>query len=92
MSLYLALGIAAAIGIFLRFRYGSEIIPYAAAAMLLILFLYCPAGPFPGIDGWTGKSALGPEDKVDRLGEVVSFGFLVLAAWLAGGRGRKRSA
>ena len=91
MSLYFVLGTAVAVGIFLRFRYGSEVIPYAAAALLVILFLYCPTRFHPGIQGWMGNKPLTLEEKVDQLSEVVSFGLLVLAAWLAGSPRRKRS-
>lgn len=90
MSLYLALGIAAAVAIFLRFRYGPDVIPYAGAVLLLILFLYCPSRLQPGIAGWTGTAPTSLEDKVGQLGDVISFGLLILAAWMGGGRGRKR--
>lgn len=88
MSLFLALGIAAAVSIFLRFRYGPQVIPYAAAALLLILFLYCPAEYYPGIGMPVGA---GLAAKVDRLGDVVSFGLLIVAVWIAEGQIRKRS-
>lgn len=88
MSLYLALGIVLGIAIFLRFRYGSQVIPYAAASLLLVLFLFCPASFWPGIGGFGSGDQMTVQSQVDQLGEILGFALLVLAGWIAGGTRR----
>ena len=88
MSLYALIAIVIAISVFFRIRHGAKTIPYALAALLLVLFLYTPTRFFPGLGHDT---ALGPPsalESVERLGEVVSYALLVLAAWISGTVGR----
>lgn len=89
--MYLALAIVIAASLFLRFRYGSEVIRYAAAALLLTLFLFCPTRFYDGFGEWVGLDLTTVEGRVDQLAEIVSFGLLFTAAWIAGGSRGKRA-
>ena len=91
MSLYIALAIVIAISLFLRLRYGSEVIRYAAAGLLLVLFLFCPTRFYDGFGEWVGLDLTTAEGRIDQLAEIVSFGLLFTAAWIAGSNRGKRS-
>jgi len=89
MSLHLVLASIIGIALLLRFRFGPQVIPYAGAAVFLVLFLWCPTGFGDGFVGWGGLAPSGPSAKVDRLADVVSFGLLFSALLALRGVARK---
>lgn len=91
MSLYVALAIVAAIGILARLRYGPNTIPYVAAALLAVLFLYCPTRFHSGFGEWPGVNPATVQGKLDQLAEILSFGLLFTAAWIYRSASRKGS-
>jgi hypothetical protein len=91
MSLYFTLAVTAVVGIMLRFRYGPVVIPYAAAALMLVLFLHCPTRFYDGIGSWLDPDRFSVDSRIDRLSEIVSFSLLFLSAWVFGSAKRRRS-
>ena len=90
MSLHITLVTAFGIALLLRFRYGPQVIPYAGAAVYLVLFLWCPTGLSDGLFGWGGLAPSTPAAKVDHLADVVSFGLLFSALFALRGATSQR--
>lgn len=84
MSLYVVLAFTAGAALILRFRYGPDAIRYGAAALFFVLFLFSPIGPVPGLGGWSSDASASLEEQIERIGTIVSFATLFLAAILAG--------
>jgi len=90
MSLHLMLATVIGLALLLRFRFGPQVIPYAGAAVFLVLFLWCPTQFSDGLFGWGGLAPSAPSAKVDRLADVVSFGLLFSALLALKGAAGKR--